>query len=324
MILPKKIILASPRGFCAGVDRAIEIVNIALNLYDLPIYVRHEIVHNHHVVNDFINRGVIFVEDISEVPPNSVLILSAHGTDPQVIAEAEARKNLTILDAVCPLVTKVHREIAKAMQENKLVVYIGHKGHQEVVGALGHAQREKIFLIEEVQDIDKHASKLTDQELVLCTQTTLSLNDTSKIITALKERFPQISLPKADDICYATQNRQDAVAELSKLCDLILIIGSRNSSNTLRLVELAKELSTPVELVSDPDKFNLIQLHHKKIIGISSGASAPELLVDQLIGKLLENYRESVADLKSMKILEDLTLKDENISFRLPEMPVHN
>lgn len=297
----KKIILAKPRGFCAGVNRAIDIVNIALERYGTPLYVRHEIVHNHHVVNDFKERGVIFVEDLSEVPDNSCVIFSAHGTDPAVLKEAQAR-GLKILDAVCPLVTKVHMEIEKAVRENKNILYIGHKGHQEVIGSMGHA-KDNIYLVEKVEDVDVLARKLIDTEVVVCTQTTLSVDDTAQIVSELKKKFNNIEFPKAEDICYATQNRQDAVKELIKHCDHILIIGSTNSSNTLRLLELAKKSGKNAELVPDPDTYEVSASLNDKVIGISSGASAPESLVETLVSKL------------NSPQVETLNFKEEKVTF---------
>lgn len=340
----QKIILAEPRGFCAGVNRAIEIVNLALELHGKPLYVRHEIVHNHHVVDDFKERGVIFIEELDEVPNDSVLIFSAHGTAPEVIEAAKAR-GLKFIDAVCPLVTKVHMEIMKAINAGKKVIYIGHRGHQEVLGAIGYASNnldngtkasykeqfnsnQAMFLIERVSDVALLKKAIGDLPSVVATQTTLSVDDTKNIMTELAKEFSQVELPRSDDICYATQNRQDAVKELAKLTDLILIIGSKTSSNTLRLVELAKNLGKECELVPDPDKFDLASLRanaviarteHSEgrsnlptealVIGISSGASAPEFLVDTLVSKL--------ADGKKV-LVETLKYKEENIIFPLP------
>ena len=286
---PKQIILASPRGFCAGVDRAIEIVDKALDIYDAPIYVRHEIVHNHHVVNDFKNRGVIFIEDLNEVPDSAKLIFSAHGTDPAVIESARAR-GIFFIDAVCPLVTKVHKEIKKAVDNNKKIIYIGHKGHQEVVGAMGYA-RDEIHLVESASDLNSLALN-PETALVVCTQTTLSVDDTAEIINAIKSKFSNVEFPKADDICYATQNRQDAVKELINKCDHILIIGSNNSSNTLRLVELVDKAGKAV----------------------SSGASAPEKLIEQLKSKLI-----GTSDYKTSELIQTLEVIEEKTHFPLPE-----
>jgi len=319
----KKILLAEPRGFCAGVNRAIDIVDTVLEIYGAPIYVRHEIVHNHHVVNDFKNRGVIFVEDLKEVPDNALLVFSAHGTSPLVI-EAAKQRGLKFIDAVCPLVTKVHLEIVSAIKRGHKVIYIGHRGHQEVLGAMGYGQ-EGIFLVESVADVEALKSTLQDQELTVATQTTLSLNDTKAIIEKLKETFSRIHFPKADDICYATQNRQDAVKELVTACDLILVIGSKNSSNTMRLLELAQKSAVEAVLVSDPEHFNSNAIDtNNKVIGISSGASAPESLVDTLISKLIndEDFIYSQARNRSeheySSLIETLVVKEEKVVFPMP------
>ncbi len=332
----RKIILAKPRGFCAGVNRAIDIVNMALERYGAPLYVRHEIVHNHHVVNDFKARGVIFVEDLTEVPDRATLIFSAHGTAPSVISEAKSR-GLNFIDAVCPLVTKVHLEIEKAISEGKKVIYIGHRGHQEVLGAMGHAIKasgdaalandqldqgthqtlehqlafsQKIYLVETLEDVYALEPILKRERLVVATQTTLSLDDTAAIVEALKKTFSDITFPHSDDICYATQNRQDAVRELISYADHILIIGSKNSSNTLRLLELAQKSGLSAELVTDPLDYEPSPELENKIIGISSGASAPEVLLEILISKLRANAEIPI---------EVLNIKEEKIIFPLPK-----
>lgn len=325
----KKIILAEPRGFCAGVNRAIEIVNLALEAYGAPLYVRHEIVHNHHVVDDFKNRGVIFIEDLNDVPDDSVLIFSAHGTSPEII-EAAKKRGLKFIDAVCPLVTKVHMEIMKAIKQGKKVLYIGHRGHQEVLGAFGYSSDnidkgtkegyreqfnpdQKIFLLEKVEAVSELKAAIGDQACVVATQTTLSVDDTKNIMEELARQFSQVELPKSDDICYATQNRQDAVKELAKHTDHILIIGSTTSSNTLRLVELAKKLGKTCDLVPDPEDyifpFEPRTLNLELTVGISSGASAPEFLVDTLVSKLASENT----------IIEKLKYKEEKITFPLPK-----
>jgi 4-hydroxy-3-methylbut-2-enyl diphosphate reductase len=308
----KKIILAEPRGFCAGVNRAIEIVELALKIYGTPLYVRHEIVHNHHVVNDLKNKGVVFVENLEEVPDNSVLIFSAHGTSPKIIDEAKER-GLKFVDAVCPLVTKVHLEISKALKTNRKVIYIGHKGHQEVLGALGYAkENEEIFLVEKVEDIEELAQTLKDEEISVTTQTTLSVDDTKEIMAHLAKTFSKIEFPKSDDICYATQNRQDAVKELVKICDHILIIGSKTSSNTLRLLELAIKSGKSAELIPNPLEYRSSEDLNNKIIGISSGASAPDFLVQDLIKQL------------GSPPVETLVFKEEHVEFPLPKELVKN
>ncbi len=332
-LISTRIVLAKPRGFCAGVNRAIDIVDLALTKYGAPLYVRHEIVHNHHVVNDFKARGVIFVETLEEVPDNATLIFSAHGTAPAVIEAAKAR-GLNFIDAVCPLVTKVHNEISRAISEGKRVIYIGHRGHQEVLGAMGYAAaredeamqhddgtkakleaqfkpQQNIYLVETITDVEKLAEILHDERLVVATQTTLSLDDTAAIVTKLKETFSDIEFPRSDDICYATQNRQDAVKELVLDCDHILIIGSNNSSNTLRLLELAKKSGVSAELVPNPNEYQPSSNLAGKVIGISSGASAPESLVETLVAKL-------GAVLGETKI-ETLVHKEEKITFPLPQ-----
>lgn len=316
----KKIILAEPRGFCAGVNRAIDIVDLALAKYGSPLYVRHEIVHNHHVVNDFKNKGVVFVENLDEVPNDATVIFSAHGTSPAIIQKAKDR-GLQFVDAVCPLVTKVHLEIQKAIKSGKKVIYIGHRGHQEVLGAMGYAERntddgsknfassdqqQDIYLVESVEDVAALKNHLQEHALVVATQTTLSLDDTAQIVQALKNTFSDIEFPRSDDICYATQNRQDAVKELVRGVDHVLIIGSTNSSNTLRLLELAQKSGVTAELVPDPASYEPSPELEQKRIGISSGASAPENLVQTLISKL------------GCEQIETLKFKEENITFPLP------
>ncbi len=324
----KQIILAEPRGFCAGVNRAIEIVELALERYGSPLYVRHEIVHNHHVVNDFKKRGVIFIEKLDEVPDDSLLIFSAHGTSPDVIDKASAR-GLQFIDAVCPLVTKVHLEIAKAIKEGRKVIYIGHKGHQEVLGAMGYAKKDNdIFLVETCADVEALQTKLVGEKLSVATQTTLSLDDTAMVVEKLQEVFSDIQFPRSDDICYATQNRQDAVKELVKVCDYILIIGSQNSSNTLRLLELAKKSGVSAQLVPNPEDFDPSIItdpdsSEKTItVGISSGASAPEFLVDTLISKLVNDSEFEYAkgsDAKYSSKIKVLNYKEEKVTFPLPK-----
>lgn len=300
----KKIILASLRGFCAGVIRAIDIVNLALLKLDPPIYVRHEIVHNEHIKKDFESRGIIFVDELDEVPDGNCVILSAHGSEVRVYTEANKR-NLAVVDATCPLVIKVHLEMIGAWKKGYKVIYIGHKGHQEVIGAMSNLRGDSCFLVGSVEDIDRLPSNLG--KVFIATQTTLSVDDTKEIIELLKKKYKEVLLPGAQDICYATQNRQDAVKELAKATDYILIIGSKNSSNSCRLVEVARLAGTPAELVPDPYTYKVPKELYGKIVGISSGASAPEILVETLINKLNAP-------------VEILKLKEENISFKLPEM----
>ena len=300
----KKVILASLRGFCAGVIRAIDIVDLALVKLGPPIYVRHEIVHNEHVKKDFESRGVIFVDDLNEVPDGNCVILSAHGSEVRVYEEAKKR-NLAVVDATCPLVIKVHLEMINAWKKGFKVVYIGHKGHQEVVGAMSHLPNDSCFLVGSVSDVERLPKELS--KIFIATQTTLSVDDTKEIIEALKKKFKEIFLPGAQDICYATQNRQDAVKELAKVTDYILIIGSKNSSNSNRLVEVARLAGTHSELVPDPYTYEVSEKLYGKTVGVSSGASAPEVLVDTLLKKLNAP-------------VEVLQMKEENVNFKLPDM----
>ena len=300
----KKVVLASLRGFCAGVIRAIDIVDLALNKLGAPIYVRHEIVHNEHVKKDFESRGVIFVDELSEVPDGNCVVLSAHGSEVRVFEEAKDR-NLAVVDATCPLVIKVHLEMIGAWKKGFKVVYIGHKGHQEVIGAMSHLPNDSCFLVGSVKDVEELPRNL--RKIFIATQTTLSVDDTKGIIEALRKRYEEVMLPGAQDICYATQNRQDAVKELAGVTDYILIIGSKNSSNSCRLVEVAKLAGTPAELVPDPYTYEVSKNLYGKIVGVSSGASAPEVLVETLINKLSAP-------------VEVLKLKEETVNFKLPDM----
>lgn len=300
----KKVVLASLRGFCAGVIRAIDIVDLALSKLGPPIYVRHEIVHNQHVKKDFESRGVIFVDELSEVPDGNSVILSAHGSEVRVFEEAKTRK-LAVVDATCPLVIKVHFEMIGAWKKGFKIVYIGHKGHQEVIGAMSHLPGDSCFLVGSVLDVGELPDNLG--KIFVATQTTLSVDDTREIIEALKKKFKEVLLPGAQDICYATQNRQDAVKELAKASDYILIIGSKNSSNSNRLVEVARLAGTQAELVPDPYTFEVPKKLYGKVVGVSSGASAPEILVETLLNKLNAP-------------VEILQLKKEDVNFKLPDM----
>ena len=278
-----EIKLASPRGFCAGVDRAIDIVNRALDLFGAPIYVRHEVVHNKFVVDQLRARGAVFVEELSEVPDNVVLIFSAHGVSRAVQDEA-ARRSLKVFDATCPLVTKVHMEVAKLAREGTACVLVGHRGHPEVEGTLGQydtAHGGQIYLVENVEDVAALAVR-DDTRLGYVTQTTLSMDDTAAIIEALKRRFPAISGPRKDDICYATQNRQDAVRQLALECEVVLVVGSANSSNSNRLRELAVRCGAEAYLIDNRENIQSAWFHGKTRIGITAGASAPELLVQEV------------------------------------------
>ncbi|HAO24228.1 MULTISPECIES: 4-hydroxy-3-methylbut-2-enyl diphosphate reductase [unclassified Methylophaga] len=305
-----KLVLANPRGFCAGVDRAIEIVERALELFGAPIYVRHEVVHNRTVVEDLRNKGAIFIEELSDVPDNSTLIFSAHGVSKAVQEEGKQR-GLKVFDATCPLVTKVHLEVAKHEKVARECILIGHAGHPEVEGTMGQytADPTAMYLVESPEDVAK--LKVNDpNNLSFVTQTTLSVDDTKLVIDALRERFPNIIGPGKDDICYATQNRQDAVKRLAENCDLVLVVGSINSSNSNRLKELANKLGTESYLIDNADEIRLDWLKDKQNIGLTAGASAPESLVQAVVDKLKMLGVEAVT--------ED-TGQIENIAFSLPK-----
>ena len=284
-----QVLLANPRGFCAGVDRAIEIVERALELFGAPIYVRHEVVHNKFVVQGLRDKGARFVEELDEVPDGATVIFSAHGVAQNVRDEAE-RRDLRVFDATCPLVTKVHLEAARHLQAGREVVLIGHAGHPEVEGTLGQARGEyarHMHLVENAADVER--LRVGDpRELAFVTQTTLSMDDTANIIAALRERFPDIQGPKKDDICYATQNRQDAVKELAERCELMLVVGSPNSSNSNRLREIAEKHGVTAYLIDGAEEVDAAWLAGRKVIGVTAGASAPEVLVQGVIEKLKE------------------------------------
>ncbi|MCW8944129.1 MAG: 4-hydroxy-3-methylbut-2-enyl diphosphate reductase [Sedimenticola sp.] len=307
-----EIILANPRGFCAGVDRAIEIVERALQIFGAPIYVRHEVVHNRYVVDSLKQAGAIFVDELDEIPANSTVIFSAHGVAQSVRAEAE-RRQLQVFDATCPLVTKVHLEVARHSKNGHEVILIGHRGHPEVEGTMGqyNNQNEKggIYLVVTADDVADLQIK-DPESLAFVTQTTLSMDDTAKVIEALKVRFPVIQGPKQNDICYATQNRQDAVKELAKQCDLVLVVGSPNSSNSNRLKELAKQSDTPAYLIDRADDIDRAWLSDVNRIGLTAGASAPDLLVDEVIEKLKSWGATQVSTLSG---------REENVTFSLPK-----
>jgi 4-hydroxy-3-methylbut-2-en-1-yl diphosphate reductase len=279
----EQVILAEPRGFCAGVDRAIEIVERALEKFGRPIYVRHEIVHNTHVVNDLKERGAIFIEQLDEVPPGATLVFSAHGVSQAVQREAEAR-GFRIFDATCPLVTKVHVEVAKLHKEGYEFIMIGHKGHPEVEGTMGQLD-SGIHLVEDVEDVTKVQPSQTDK-LAVVTQTTLSVDDAAAITAAVKARFPTIRSPKQQDICYATQNRQDAVKLLSTQVDAVVVVGSPTSSNTNRLRELAERLGVPAHMVEDASELQDAWFEGRSSVGVTAGASAPEDLVQGVVQRL--------------------------------------
>ena len=301
-----EVLLAQPRDFCAGVDRAIEIVERALELHGAPIYVRHEIVHNRHVVADLRVKGAVFIDDLDAVPPGSVLIFSAHGVSRTVRDEAE-RRGLSVFDATCPLVTKVHVEVGKMRREGRQVVMIGHAGHPEVEGTMGQAD-SGIHLVETADDVERLPLS-DDQPLAYVTQTTLSVDDCAQVIAALKRRFPHIAEPKKQDICYATQNRQDAVKFMAPQCDLVLVIGSATSSNSNRLREVAEKLNIEAKLIDSASDLDPSWLEGKRRIGVTAGASAPEVLVRELIERLQQLGVRTVRRLDGV---------DENMQFPLP------
>ena len=285
-----QINLANPRGFCAGVDRAIEIVERALDLFGAPVYVRHEVVHNKYVVETLREKGAVFVEELDEVPDNATVIFSAHGVAKAVREEA-ARRGLRVFDAICPLVTKVHMEVGRYQDEGRECILIGHAGHPEVEGTLGQYSPKKgeggMYLVESVEDVENLQVK-NPEFLAFVTQTTLSMDDTAVVIDALRKRFPKIDGPKKEDICYATQNRQDAVKKLSKDCDLILVVGSPNSSNSTRLMEISQKKGVPAYLIDNASEIKEEWLKDKKNVGITAGASAPEVLVEEVVKKIKE------------------------------------
>jgi 4-hydroxy-3-methylbut-2-enyl diphosphate reductase len=304
------ILLANPRGFCAGVDRAIEIVERALERFGAPIYVRHEVVHNRFVVDGLRNKGAVFVEELAEVPNGATVIFSAHGVSQTVRREAESR-GLTVFDATCPLVTKVHIEVAKYAREGREAILIGHRGHPEVEGTMGQYDRSlggDIYLVESPEDVAELEVR-EPERLAFVTQTTLSVDDAQAVIDTLRARFPSIEGPRKDDICYATQNRQDAVRNLAGECDVILVVGSPNSSNSNRLRELGEKAGVPAYLVDGPEDIEQQWIEGKKRIGVSAGASAPETLVRDVISQL-QTWGASV--------VREQHGREENITFSLP------
>ncbi|NHZ32368.1 4-hydroxy-3-methylbut-2-enyl diphosphate reductase [Massilia sp. CCM 8692] len=306
-MMDSEILLAQPRGFCAGVDRAIEIVERALQQFGAPIYVRHEIVHNAYVVEDLRNKGAIFIEELDDVPAGNTLVFSAHGVSKAVRAEAEAR-GLTIFDATCPLVTKVHVEVAKMRRQGCEIVMIGHDGHPEVEGTMGQTE-EGMHLVETVADVATLQVKTPDQ-LAYVSQTTLSVDDTADIIAALKEKFPNIIEPKKGDICYATTNRQEAVKFMAPQVDVVIVVGSPNSSNSNRLREVAEKKGTPAYMVDNASQIDPKWLVGKLRIGVTAGASAPEVLVQAVIDRLKELGARSVRALDGV---------EEHVTFPLPK-----
>ncbi len=293
-----KIVMANPRGFCAGVDRAIEIVERALELFGAPIYVRHEVVHNKYVVDRLRSKGAVFVEELDEVPDDTTVIFSAHGVA-KLVREEAARRKLRVYDAICPLVTKVHMEVGHYQDEGRECILIGHEGHPEVEGTLGQYQPKDneggMYLVESVEDVWDLDVK-NPEYLAFVTQTTLSMDDTAEVIDALRERFPNIAGPRKEDICYATQNRQDAVKNLSEQCDLILVVGSPNSSNSTRLMEISEKVGVPSYLIDNASEIKKEWLDDKQCIGVTAGASAPEVLVEAVINQLIEWGADSVEE----------------------------
>jgi 4-hydroxy-3-methylbut-2-enyl diphosphate reductase len=304
--MDKEVLLAQPRGFCAGVDRAIEIVERALAEFGAPIYVRHEIVHNAYVVADLRAKGAIFIEDLDDVPKGSIVIFSAHGVSKAVQEEADAR-GLKVFDATCPLVTKVHVEVAKMRREGREIIMIGHQGHPEVEGTMGQAE-QGMYLVETAEDVERLLVKNPDM-LAYVSQTTLSVDDTADVIAAIKRRFPSVSEPKKGDICYATTNRQQAVKFMAPQVDVVIVVGSPNSSNSNRLREVAEKNGIPAYMVDQADEIMTSWLEGKARIGVTAGASAPEVLVDAVIARLRELGAKSVRPLEGV---------EENVTFPLP------
>lgn len=301
-----KVYLAKPRGFCAGVDRAIDVVEIALDIYGPPVYVRHEIVHNDHVVSELRKKGAVFLDDVTEIPEGSVTIFSAHGVSPAIREQAKER-NLKVIDATCPLVTKVHLEAIRYAKKGYTIILIGHRNHVEVEGTMGEAP-EAMVLVESPEDVPR--LEIADEEkMVYLTQTTLSIDDTQAVIDALKARFPHIESPPKDDICYATTNRQAAVKEMTDRCDMILVIGSPTSSNSNRLVEVARARGCEAYLINDSSQMNIEMFENTKNLGITAGASAPEHLVQDVVRWLEKNSSIEFADLDVI---------EEDVQFTLP------
>jgi 4-hydroxy-3-methylbut-2-enyl diphosphate reductase len=304
---PLNLLIAAPRGFCAGVDRAIEIVEKALERYGSPVYVRHEIVHNKFVVEQLKAKGAIFVEELDEVPDDAPVVFSAHGVPKAVPAEAKRRK-LLYVDATCPLVSKVHRQAERQIEKGRHIIFIGHEGHPEVIGTMGQVEPGQMTLVETIEDVEKLPFD-ADEELAYLTQTTLSVDDTAEVIAALEWRYPNISGPRAEDICYATSNRQAAVKELAHDCDLVLVIGAPNSSNSLRLVEVSERLGTPAKLIQRAGEIDFTWLDGVETLGLTAGASAPEVLVREVVAALAQ-YRPIRE--------KEITATIEKMVFKLP------
>ena len=304
---PLNLLIAAPRGFCAGVDRAIEIVEKALERYGSPVYVRHEIVHNKYVVEGLKAKGAIFVKELDEVPDDAPVVFSAHGVPKAVPAEAK-RRQLLYVDATCPLVSKIHRQAERQIEKGRHIIFIGHEGHPEVIGTMGQVEPGQMTLVETIEDVDKLPFD-ADEELSYLTQTTLSVDDTAEVIAALEWRYPNIKGPRAEDICYATSNRQAAVKELAHDCDLVLVIGAPNSSNSLRLVEVSERLGTPAKLIQRAVEIDFSWLDGVNTLGLTAGASAPEILVREVV--------EALAAYRPIRE-KTITAAEEKMVFKLP------
>ena len=304
---PLAVLIAAPRGFCAGVDRAIEIVERAIEKYGAPVYVRHEIVHNRYVGDQLREKGAVFVEELDEVPGDMPVVFSAHGVPKSVPAEAQ-RREMIYVDATCPLVSKVHRQAERQIEKGQHILFIGHAGHPEVIGTMGQVEPGQMTLVETLDDVAR-LDFSQDDNLSFLTQTTLSVDDTAEIVAALQARFPQIVAPRAEDICYATSNRQEAVKAMAPSCDLVLVIGAPNSSNSLRLVEVAQRLGTDAHLIQRADELDPAWLEGVGTLGLTAGASAPEILVREVVARLAE-YR-TVTEQK-------VKTADEKMVFKLP------
>jgi 4-hydroxy-3-methylbut-2-en-1-yl diphosphate reductase len=306
---PHTLLLAAPRGFCAGVDRAVLIVEKALEAYGAPVYVRHEIVHNTHVVETLRRKGAVFVEDETEVPEGAIIVFSAHGSPPEAFDNSR-RLGHTLIDATCPLVTKVHHEARRYARDGMRIVMIGHEGHQEVIGTMGQAPAN-IALVETPEDVDALGLDEDAANVTYITQTTLSMDETASVVERLNARFPGLRQPKSDDICYATQNRQDAVKQLAERCDLVLVVGSQTSSNSKRLVEVSKDRSVPAYLIDDASEIDEAWLEGVGVVGLTSGASAPEVLVDEVIDWFRARGTDQV---------ETVMVVDEDVEFSMPSV----
>ena len=304
---PLHIIIAAPRGFCAGVDRAIQIVELALERFGAPVYVRHEIVHNRHVVDELAAKGAVFVEELDEVPDDGQVVFSAHGVPKAIPAEA-ARRQLTFVDATCPLVSKVHRQAERLIEDGRHILFVGHEGHPEVIGTFGQVPEGSMTLVETAEDANR-VEVADPSNVAFLTQTTLSVDDTAEIVARLKERFPEMRAPRSEDICYATSNRQAAVKAIASRCERILVIGAPNSSNSLRLAEVANRVGTPARLIESAADIDWDWLGQPHTIGVTAGASAPEVLVREVVAVLAERFEvtQEIAD-----------HKPEGMVFKLP------